>query len=163
MSPPNDTTADQSRSLCRQIEAIVARDQRYWSIASSRRTPETTLRTIAQHSLVGASIVPWNTVDRDWLREQLAMAAVIWVSEDSVSMVYEALSSGAKCGLLSLPAVKATRVMNGIARMLAAGMLVYADDWLAGTPMPSNAHPLNEARRCARLITRRWYSNRHPG
>ena len=93
----------------------------------------------------------------------MAVAATIWVSEDSVSMIYEALTSGASCGLIGLPRVKATRVARGIAQMVADGSLVYARDWLDGAPMPCATHPLNEAKRCARLIRSRWFANDSPG
>lgn len=145
-------------AVCRQVEAIVTRDPRQWRLASSRRTPEETLQQIAQRGLGRLQIDRWQTVPDNWLRERLAVASTIWVSEDSVSMIYEALSSGASCGLLKLPNVKPTRVMVGVAQLVADGSVVYADDWLAGVPMPRPDHPLQEARRCVNLIVDRWFA-----
>lgn len=145
--------------VCRQVEAIVSRDPRQWRLASSRRTPEETLQQIAQRGMGRLKIYRWQTVPDNWLRERLAVASTIWVSEDSVSMIYEALSSGASCGLLKLSNVKPTRVMAGVAQLVADGSVVYADGWLAGTKLQKPTEPLNEAARCARLIRSRWFAD----
>jgi hypothetical protein len=53
--------------------------------------------------------------------------------------------------------------MQGIARLRADGLLIHANDWLAGAGMPPNLQPLNEAQRCARLIKTRWFAAGQPG
>lgn len=145
-------------AISRQVRAIAGRDPRRWTIATSRRTPDATLETLAAIDEPGTTLMPWQQAPPGWLRDQLATAAVVWVSPDSVSMVYEALSSGAACGLLRLPAVRQTRVMAGLAQLVRDGRLVYVDDWLAGAPMPEAGRPLREAQRCADLIVARWFA-----
>jgi uncharacterized protein len=145
-------------AVCAQVQAIAARDPRQWTVATSRRTPDTTLQALAALDNDRLLLMPWQQAPADWLREQLGAAETAWVSPDSVSMVYEALSSGAACGLLRLPAVRQTRVMAGLERLLSGGRLVYVDDWLAGTPMPRSGQPLQEAQRCADLIADRWFT-----
>jgi uncharacterized protein len=147
-----------SASIRRQVRAIAARDPRRWIVATSRRTPDATLQALADVGAERVTLMPWQQAPPGWLRERLATAAVAWVSPDSVSMVYEALSSGATCGLLRLPGVRQTRVMAGLERLIKGGRLVYADDWLAGAPLPPADRPLQEAQRCADLIVARWFT-----
>jgi mitochondrial fission protein ELM1 len=49
------------------------------------------------------TIVPFAATSPDWLPTQLARADQAWVTADSVSMVYEALTAGAAVGVLDVP------------------------------------------------------------
>lgn len=149
-----------TENICQQVAGVVRHDDRQWTVASSRRTPDATLQALEHMNLDSLRLCRWQDVSGSWLRDQLAVASVIWVSEDSVSMIYEALSSGATCGLLGLPGIRPTRVMAGIAHMVDNNALVYVNDWLAGKPLPTPREPVDEARRCARLILQNWFTER---
>lgn len=147
-----------SDAICHQIAAIVARDPRRWVVASSRRTPATTLLAVERLSLDQTEIIPWQQTAPGWLRQQLTTASVAWVSEDSVSMLYEVMSSGTALGLIRLPPMRPTRVRSGIQQLCKKGQFVYADEWLSGREMPGVGQPLQEAQRCAELILQRWFA-----
>ena len=83
-------------------------------------------------------------------------AEVAWVSEDSVSMVYEALTGGARVGLLALPPRGGTgRVLRGLDRLLTDGWVTTHAHWCEEGALPPPRLGFDEAARCARLILER--------
>lgn len=128
-----------------------------WAIADSRRTPSAQR---AATVLSGkARWVAHDGVDADWLPAQLADSATVWVSEDSVSMLYEALSSGARVGLIPVSRRKHSRVSSGIDALLADRLLYSLSDLARGAPWPVPP-ALDEADRCAGLILERLATTR---
>lgn len=139
---------DDTRVLV-QVEAIMSRYPQAL-ITDSRRTPAALRQVLA--SRFSASYQPWEACAPGWLAQTLAETEVSWVSEDSVSMVYESLSAGCALGLigLALPEKGAGRLVRGIQSL---EKVVRFDDWYAGRASLSSAQPaLQEATRVARLI-----------
>jgi mitochondrial fission protein ELM1 len=87
--------------------------------------------------------------------QKLARAAQVWVSQDSVSMVYEALTSGAAVGLFPVPGKRTGRVARGMNQLEQGGWVTSFSAWDRATPLPSPPAQLHEARRCAELICER--------
>lgn len=140
-----------------QVQAVLAACPRLrWQLTDSRRTPATTARALARLGAGQACVVAHAITDRAWLTEALAAAQAIWVTEDSVSMVYEALSSGAAVGLLRLPRRGANRITAGIDALLGAGLITAYEAWARGAPLRVPTPPLAEAARCAQVIIERW-------
>ena len=148
-------------SVVQQVGSIAARDPAvHWTLGTSRRTPETTLQALralgASDEFKHLSICPVSAVDEDWLPRRLSESNSVWVSEDSVSMIYEALSAGAATGLIAVPRARpnqSDRVADGIAKLVTDAMVVRHAQWLAGTPLVRPSAPLDEAGRCAlRLV-----------
>jgi len=122
-----------------------------WQLTDSRRTPPDFLGRLARE-LPDLQLHPHADTGSDWLPGLLQQAAEVWVSEDSVSMVYEALSSGAQVGLLPMPRRREdTRVLRGLDRLVAEGRVGSLDSWLEEGSLPP-ALSLAEADRCARLV-----------
>ena len=102
-------------------------------------------------------------VDADWLPRRLAESATVWVTEDSVSMIHEAITAGAATGLLAVPRLKspaasATRWFEeGVGTLLADSMATSFDDWEAGRALTPTARPLDEAQRCGDFILDEWF------
>lgn len=135
------------------VTAIVsACGDRPWRITDSRRTPEGTLAALAA-KCPALACYPHLDTGRDWLPQRLAEAAEVWVSEDSVSMIYEALSSGARVGLLPVPSLKkAGRVARGITGLVERGFATRFADWSPDRGLTAPPHVLREADRCAALV-----------
>ena len=93
-----------------------------------------------------------------WLSERLASAAQAWVTEDSVSMVYEALTANAATGVLSVPAKRESRIARGIAALSRDGLVTRFADWQRGHRLAPPAVPFNEAARVAAWIGEKWLS-----
>ena len=159
----HDWSSDQ---LCAQIETIVRRNPDFhWYLASSRRTPVGFLPHLVQRSLGNVSTVAVDDVDANWLPGKLASSAAVWVSEDSVSMIHEALTAGAATGLLGMPRRGAgdlrrtPKFIAGIESLLADSMVVSFEAWRAGQALTPPAERLDEAGRCADWILEQWLPN----
>jgi uncharacterized protein len=127
------------------IERIreIARDGT-WQVADSRRTPSDFLKRL-EIEIPNLTIFPHQDTKPGWLADKLSTAAEVWVTEDSVSMVYEALTGGAKVGVLDMPRLKPdARVIRGLEKLKAEGYLMGG----AG----KNMEALAEADRCAGMI-----------
>lgn len=135
-------------TVCVQVASIMAHfpDAK---ITDSRRTPD----ELRQHfaSEYPMQYFPWDLCAAGWLAGELARAERVWVSEDSVSMVYESLSAGCSVGLLTVAARagRPDRLALGIAKLIDDGYVARLD--IQNIPTLSHKMPvqLNEASRVA--------------
>ena len=144
-----------------QITAIAARHRDIqWCAASSRRTPTDFLPLLQKLKLANLDTVAVEDVDADWLPRKLATTTTVWATEDSVNMLYEALTVGAATGLLSMPRRddrESKRNLGG--GLLAEGLVTAFDDWQKGRILEPPAEPLDEAGRCADWILSEWQAH----
>ena len=140
-----------------QIGAITAESHDVqWTLSTSPRTPPTTLDTLQKLTTVKIGLAPFETVDTGWLPEELNRSSRVWVTEDSVSMVYEALTAGAAVGLIEVPRKTSSRVSRGIESLVADGLVTPFSRWRGDKNLPGPHTALNEASRCAEWITDHW-------
>jgi len=129
-----------------------ATDRGGWELTDSRRTPPGFLGEL-RRDLPGISVVPHGETPPGWLPQRLAAAKEVWVTEDSVSMIYEALSSGARVGLLPVPRnVGNSRVLRGVDSLVASGFLTPFIAWRATGRLAHPPEHLSEADRCAEIL-----------
>lgn len=153
---PSSTHGWDTPAILDGIEEIAA-DLGDWILTDSRRTPDG-VRAAIRERFPAIQFFPHEETAKGWLPAQLAAAKEVWVSEDSVSMIYEALSSGAKVGLLPVPRLKARgRVSRGIDQLVSDGYLTAWSAWRESRELFSDAPLLREADRCAALILERWF------
>ncbi len=143
---------DEARILA-QLHSLRARDPRHWRIVTSRRTPASMQQALA--AMADIELVLPEQTDADWLPAQLGVAQCCWVSADSVSMIYEALSAGCAVGLLDLEPVADSRVARGVASLLQRGQVTSLAQW-QGQPLQAPAQGFNEAGRCAQVLQERF-------
>ena len=123
-----------------------------WTVSDSRRSPPELATLLA--SRADLDFVAHAASAPDWLPNLLSRAAQVWVSADSVSMIYEALSAGAAVGVLEVPARRHDRI-TGIADSLRQrGLVMSLAD--AGREAAVPRVVLHEAERVAALIVARW-------
>ena len=123
-----------------------------WQLTDSRRAPEGFLDQ-ARVRLEGLEIFSCQQTPLDWLPSKLREADEVWVSEDSVSMIYEALSSGARVGLLSVPRLnRSSRVLRGIDELVEERFLTPFSAWQNVGHLRAAPETLNEAARCAGIV-----------
>ncbi len=134
-----------------QIKSILARtpDTR-WTLTTSRRTPADFLPQLPPAA--NLEVVPHIATAPDWLPAQLASSGSVWVTPDSASMVFEALTAGADVGVFDLPVNPKSRVARAIAQLADARRITRFANWCASGPLHPNLHPLAEADRCAEWI-----------
>jgi mitochondrial fission protein ELM1 len=142
-----------------QIETIVAGESDIdWTLTTSRRTPPATMARLRALTLNNLTVVPVTETGPGWLSERLTSAAQVWVTEDSVSMVYESLTANAATGVLSVPAKRESRIARGIAALTRDGLVTRFADWQRGHKLAPPAAPFNEAARVAAWIGDKWLS-----
>jgi mitochondrial fission protein ELM1 len=123
-----------------------------WSIANSRRTPEDFSAHIDKISNL-FNFIDHRQTDNNWLSQQLATSGQIWVSPDSVSMLYEAVTSGAAVGCLELQSTKTNnRIVSGINKLIHKGMITPFGQWQKTQHLSLPSQQLNEAQRAADWI-----------
>lgn len=145
--------------LHRQIAVILATDPAIrWTLTTSRRTPVSFLTAFAAGSEPHLTVIPVTETGPDWLPAQLAQAGRVWVSADSVSMVYEALTAGAAVGVLEVPQKRPSHVSRGLQQLAADGWVTLFADWDRDRRLPRPGYPFNEAERCARWMVERWFA-----
>jgi hypothetical protein len=140
-----------------QVESVVAREPDIdWQLTTSRRTPSATTARLRALTFRNLTVVPVRETGPGWLAERLAGAAQVWVTEDSVSMLYEALTANAATGVLGVPAKRESRVARGINALSRDGLVTGFADWQHGRKLGAPAAPFNEAARVAAWIGDKW-------
>lgn len=134
-----------------------------WTLTTSRRTPADFLATLNTLNLPDVHVVPYTETGPGWVQQQLRDAAQVWVSEDSVSMIYEALTAGTAVGLLRLPALRESRIIKGVNQLIEQNWVTGFQDWRPGTRLTPPAKALAEAERCARWIEQHWFESGYAG
>jgi hypothetical protein len=139
---PSKTHGYDEAALVARITEIAGDEP--WQLADSRRTPETLLPAL-KAAVPNLEVFPHGETKPGWLAGKLSELEEIRVTEDSVSMIYEALSSGAKVGVLEMPRLRPdARVIRGLAALREQGYF--------GGDAPK---VLTEADRCAGILVGR--------
>ncbi len=145
------------RKVLAQVERVLERESEiFWTATTSRRTTSQITDALRGIKAPNFELIPLQNTSPDWLAERLGRASRVWVTEDSASMVYEALSSGAAVGLLTLDSFRPGRVSYGVEQLVHEHWVTRYNQWVDGKTLAKPEAPLNEAERCARLILDRW-------
>ena len=141
-------------SIVKQVCLVLERySDVNWTLTTSRRTPERMVKVLDALDSSSLEVVPFAETGPGWVADHLASCGKVWVSEDSVSMVFEALSSGAAVGLVEVPTRnRGSRVIRAIDGLKAEGFFI-SPNFVSGET--SARAPLAEADRVADLILKR--------
>jgi mitochondrial fission protein ELM1 len=120
-------------------------------VATSRRTPNEFLELLK--GLPNTEIIQPESVGSDWLPSTLAETERVWVTSDSVSMVYEALTAGCFVSLIGLESVTNSRTQRGMQMLLDADLVDYRTDFES----TRSGKRLAEATRCAQIILEKQF------
>lgn len=126
-------------------------DPEGWCLVESRRTPVGALQQLANGlGLSSQQQMPWRGCPAGWLAAALAQQPLVWASEDSMSMLFEAVSAGCRVGVLPMPRRPGrSRLQHSLDRLVAEGYVLPLSAWLAGEPLLECPQPLAEASRAA--------------
>lgn len=118
-------------------------------LTTSRRTPTDFLKRLSTEKFATQlEVFPVEETAQGWIFEQMQLAEAVWVTEDSVSMIFEALTAGCRVGLIEIDQLKQDRITHAVDQLLESQVLVkYFNLNQLATPIS-----LNEADRVARLI-----------
>lgn len=148
----NEAVAAQVASLVAALPDV------HWTLSDSRRTPAGLLPALPQ--LPNLMAMSWHDTPQGWVIEQLAKSSYAWVSADSASMLYEALSAGCAVGVLDLPQrERDNKLERGIVALASDGLVARSS---TGFDLSSQLGqlPLRENLRAGRLILERFFGDR---
>lgn len=93
-------------------------------LTTSRRTPDTFLETLAQQNFYSKlQIFPVEHTPQGWVFEEMQKAEAVWVTEDSVSMIFEALTAGCQVGIIEIERLKSDRITQLLDQLLSNDLL----------------------------------------
>lgn len=143
-------------AILRQVTRVLqAGDGVRWTITTSRRTPPSFSEAWRSAGLPG-ELVPFELTAPDWILQKMQRAGRIWVTCDSMSMVYEALTSGAGVGLIELPERRRSHAYKSAQQLIQDDLVTSWAAWIGGQPLRPPPTPLCEADRCATEVIARF-------
>lgn len=93
-------------------------------LTTSRRTPKEFLDHLNEKSFASRlKIFPVEQTPKGWIFEEMQKAEAVWVTEDSVSMIFEALTAGCKVGVVGIDRLKSDRITQSIDLILQHGLV----------------------------------------
>lgn len=130
-------------------------------LTTSRRTPADFASDVAV-VCPSMRVIPVEETGPNWVAEHLAKAKEVWVTQDSVSMVYESLSCGAPVGIIEMAAKDgphkpdASRIARGLNMLIEDGSVCCFTAWAKTHELPKSDKALNEAARAAAYIVEKF-------
>ena len=115
------------------LTALQQHDVQTVLLTTSRRTPDAFLSQLSSQGLPHIlQVFPVSATPQGWLFEQLQKADMVWVTKDSGSMLFEALSAGCHVGLLQMPQIKKDTVTAATDVLAAQRFFLPLDAYLQG-------------------------------
>ena len=124
-----------------------------YKLSTSRRTPAETARKL--RTLTEVDFISPEDAAADWLSQNLARATEAWVTADSISMMYEALSSGARLGVLATPIKRDDRIAGVATDLIRRGFAIDFGQWQSNQRL-LRSPTLQEADRVAQIVKERF-------
>jgi uncharacterized protein len=153
-----------TNATLKQIKTILGHyPDWHWTLSSSPRTPEETVTQleVLEKTKPMASFYSYKSTPPGWIERQYNEHLTAWVTGDSISMVYEALTAGCRVGILPIRwKRKNNKFQCSIDDLVQGKWAITYEQWVRGETLPTPAAPLNEAARCANEILRRWWPER---
>lgn len=145
-----------SQAIEIKIAQIISRQTNiHWVISSSPRTPQATVDGIRKitNNADNVTFFDYKETHKGWIEEQYNQCATVWVTSDSISMLYEALSSGCNVNIIEMPWKKSSSKFKRNEDLLIEKSLVIPfSSWERGVKDLPVLSQLNEAQRCADYI-----------
>ena len=150
-----------SRQIVGMVEKIVSTaTDKFWTIASSPRTPHDTVVLVTEllHIYNNIQFFDYRDTQPGWVEEQYEKNSVVWVTADSISMIYEAITAGCLVGILPMQWLHETSKFTRNEDILIRKKLVTPfSTAVQGTMAQGDNRELNEAQRCAERILQKWW------
>lgn len=144
------------------VSVVNSRSELTWAITDSRRTPAGFLDQLRAKNL-RAAIISHQQTPPDWVPTHLMAATEAWVTADSVSMIFEAVTAGARTGVLPVPATKphAAPVL-AVQKLVREGYATAYEAWTRNGQRLPAPKPLHETGRCADLVLEKLFPGPPP-
>ncbi|MCX5843683.1 MAG: mitochondrial fission ELM1 family protein [Deltaproteobacteria bacterium] len=153
-----------SETVFSQVRTVIEKDSlKKWTITSSPRTPQEMCALLEQFASVkeGVEFFRSHETPRGWIEDAYDRNESVWVTADSISMVYEALSAGCRVGIFPMEwKKKEGKFHRSEQYLIEHNMVTQYEAWVSGKKELPPPKPLNEAARCAEEILKRWWPDR---
>ncbi|MCP4341573.1 MAG: hypothetical protein GY799_22505 [Desulfobulbaceae bacterium] len=150
-----------SWQVVQMVEKVVKTDsQKRWTVSSSPRTPEDAIGMIKQlaDKYTNIHFFDYKDTAAGWIEEQYDNNSLVWVTADSISMVYEAITAGCRVGIFPMRWVRENSKFKRNEDVLLKKRLVTPfASWEEGGITKVENIELNEAQRCADRILQKWW------
>ncbi|NNH36140.1 nucleoside-diphosphate sugar epimerase [Acinetobacter sp. NIPH 2377] len=118
-------------------------------LTTSRRTPKAFLPRLLQQTYPKKlQIFPVEDTPQGWIFEEMQKAEAVWVTEDSVSMIFEALTAGCRVGVIKVDRLKQDRITQSVDQMIQSNLVSDS----ASIQTLAEAHAFKEAERVATYL-----------
>lgn len=137
----------------------------HWTVSSSFRTPSDMIPGLLQiqEDFPNALFFKAKDTGPGWIEEKYGESDICWVTGDSVSMIYEALSAGCRVGVIEVDWKNNNgKLARGVAELVDKEMILLFDAWVNDKKTWGERAVLDEAGRAAREILRKWWPSRLP-
>lgn len=148
-----------SKKILDSIKKIIENTgERTWTISSSRRTPEDCINMLEDLVINSPQVTFFKAEDtqKGWIEKEYDKNSTVWITADSMSMIYEAISAGCRVGVIPVNwKRKKNKFQKSLDYLLDNNLIKDYNNWLLDNKMTEMAD-LNEAKRCAEEILKRW-------
>jgi len=143
-----------SESVVNQIKKLLSNNLLIDFILSpSRRTPEDFMMKINKISFKNLKIHNTKKQNKNWLTNQMNKTKYAWITEDSMSMIYESITAGQNVGLISLKSKRKSRITEEVNRLKEKKVIFLNENKSYRNRNKPHA-VINEANRCAKFINK---------
>ena len=140
-----------------QINNIINKNPKIqFKIATSRRTPKDFINHLDDNLKKFIPVYEYEKVKKNWFMEEAKLSKFAWVTEDSISMIYELIASGSNITPIRLENKYDSKISNEISRLVNTGLISAYDGKRKKT---NNLSFNNEAKRCANFILNKWFKS----
>jgi len=127
-----------------------------FKIATSRRTPKDFVQYLDDSLKKNIPVYEYENVKKNWFMEEAKLSKYAWVTEDSISMIYELIASGSNITPIRLENKYDSKISIEISRLINDGIISAYDGKRKKT---KNLSINNEAKRCANFILNKWFKS----
>ncbi|MEG2472956.1 mitochondrial fission ELM1 family protein [Acinetobacter sp.] len=118
-------------------------------LTTSRRTPKGFLEQLRAQPFAGQlQVFPVEETPQGWIFEEMQQAEAVWVTEDSVSMIYEALTAGCRVGVIQIDRLKKDRITLSVDSLMQKNLISQS----AGMMQLAAPAVFKEAERAASIM-----------
>tara|TARA_R110002167_G_scaffold100989_15_gene263450 strand:+ start:1131 stop:2117 length:987 start_codon:yes stop_codon:yes gene_type:complete len=111
--------------IIEQIKTICTENpNKQWLLSNSPRTPQTMNKLLNKLELPNISIHDYKQDTMSSIQEVLLKTKFTWVTPDSMSMIFEALTAGSQVGLIDCKPKKVTRIVKQVDSLIDQGYVI---------------------------------------
>ena len=145
-----------SERVVNQIEELLRNNLSiHFILTTSRRTPKDFMMKINKLSFKNLKIHPTQDQNENWLKNQMNKTKYAWITEDSMSMIYESITAGQNVGLIGIKSKGKSRITDEVNK-LKKEKVIFSNENKSYKNNNKLHTVFNEANRCAKFINKKF-------